>query len=292
MIIDLRSTNTLDRFDYLPRPDAGNGTLLKGSVAYSADKINWTDAGAFNWAADGSAKSFVLKNHPVARYIKLSVTEGRGNYGSGRELYVFKVPGTATTYPGDVNNDGKIDNNDLTSYMNYTGLRKGDPDFDGYISGGDINHNGLIDAYDISVVATQLEGGVNTDASQKLNGTITISSDKESYKKDEEVKIMVKGTDLKSVNAFSFALPYDQQEYDFVGIEPLNLKEMTNMTYDRLHKTDDKVLYPTFVNIGDKALLEGTADLFIIKLKTKKKVKFELKADKVLLVDKLLNSNM
>lgn len=59
--------------------------------------------------------------------------------------------------PGDINNDGKIDRNDLTSYINYTGLRKGDSDFEGYISNGDINKNGLIDAYDISVVATQLE---------------------------------------------------------------------------------------------------------------------------------------
>lgn len=39
--------------------------------------------------------------------------------------------------------------------MNYTGLRRGDSDFD-YVSAGDINRNGLIDAYDISVVATQL----------------------------------------------------------------------------------------------------------------------------------------
>ena len=45
-----------------------------------------------------------------------------------------------------------VDENDLTSYMNYTGLRRGDSDFEGYISKGDLNENGLIDAYDISAV--------------------------------------------------------------------------------------------------------------------------------------------
>ena len=74
-------------------------------------------------------KVFTFPERPTARYIKLSVTEGVGNYGSGRELYVFKVPGTESYLPGDINNDGKIDNNDLTSYTNYTGLRKGDGDF-------------------------------------------------------------------------------------------------------------------------------------------------------------------
>ena len=118
-------------------------------------------------------KVFTFTERPTARYIKLSVTEGVGNYGSGRELYVFKVPGTESYLPGDINNDGKIDNNDLTSYTNYTGLRKGDGDFEGYISNGDINKNDLIDAYDISVVATQLEDGVDesneTEKSKRKN---------------------------------------------------------------------------------------------------------------------------
>ena len=73
---------------------------------------------------------------------------------------MFRVPGSESYIQGDVNNDGKVDGNDLTSYMNYTGLRLGDSDFEGYISRGDIDGNNLIDAYDISVAATQLEGGV------------------------------------------------------------------------------------------------------------------------------------
>ena len=53
LIIDLKTVNQLDKFHYLPRADAGNGTLLKGTVSYSMDKENWTEAGAFEWQRNG-----------------------------------------------------------------------------------------------------------------------------------------------------------------------------------------------------------------------------------------------
>lgn len=288
MIIDLRTVNQLDKFHYLSRQDGGNGTMLRGFVSYSMDKENWTPVDSFRFERNDDVKIFEFKDKPKARYIKLNVTEGVGNYGSGRELYVFKVPGTESYLPGDINNDKKIDSNDLTSYMNYTGLRKGDSDFD-YVSAGDINQNNLIDAYDISVVVTQLDGGIEEQGTEKAAGTIEISTPKLTYNKDEIVEVKVMGKDLKAVNALSFALPYDQQDYDFVGLEPLNLKAMENLTYDRLHTNGQKALYPTFVNLGDKETLEGTTDLFVLKLKAKRKVKFSLKAIDGLLIDKDLN---
>ncbi len=288
LIIDLKTVNQLDKFHYLPRADAGNGTLLKGTVSYSMDKENWTEAGAFEWQRNGDVKVFTFTERPNARYIKLNVTAGVGNYGSGREIYVFKVPGTASYLQGDINNDGKIDRNDLTSYMNYTGLRRGDSDFEGYISKGDINMNDLIDAYDISVVATQLDGGVDREATEKVSGSLSISTPKKQYQKDEIVEIRVKGNDLRSVNALSFALPYDQSDYEFVGVEPLNMKAMENLTYDRLHTNGVKSLYPTFVNMGKQEALEGSEELFILKLKAKRKVKFDLNLKDGMLVDKQL----
>lgn len=290
MIIDLKSVNQLDKFHYLPRTGRGNGILLKGKVFYSNNKENWTEAGAFEWANNDEIKIFNFTAHPAARYIKIAVADGVGGFGSGRELYVFKVPGTESYLPGDINNDRLIDKNDLTSYINYTGLRKGDADFEGYISNGDINKNNLIDAYDISVVATQLEGGVKNAKIDKIAGKLEISTAKQAYNKDEIIEIKVKGINLKSVNALSFALPYSAQDYDFVSIQPLNTKQMDNLTNDRLHTSGAKVLYPTFVNIGNKDALNETADLFILKLKAKHKLQFMLKISEGILVDKNLNS--
>ncbi|MNY24306.1 hypothetical protein D3C86_1580120 [compost metagenome] len=168
-------------------------------------------------------------------------------------------------------------------------MRKGDADFEGYISNGDINKNNLIDAYDISVVATQLEGGVDNRKLDKLSGKLEIIAEKQSYNKGEIVAVKVKGIDLKSVNALSFALPYNPQDYEFVGVQALNMKNLDNLTYDRLHTNGIKSLYPTFVNIGKKEALSGSEDLFVLKLKAKRHVKFALKITDGLLIDKNLN---
>ncbi|HAT3998843.1 MULTISPECIES: TIM-barrel domain-containing protein [Elizabethkingia] len=290
LVVDLKSINQLDKFQLLPRNDGRNGLIQKGKVSYSMDKQTWTDAGTFEWKDDFNPKEFAFTSHPAARYVKISVEKAVGDYGTGRELYVFKVPGTESYLPGDINNDKLIDRNDLTSYTNYTGLRKGDADFEGYVSNGDVNKNNLIDAYDISVVATQLDGGVDETKIEKVSGKLEITTPKQSYNKDEIIELTVKGANLKSVNALSFALPYNAQDYEFVGIQTLDTKKMENLTNDRLHSNREKVLYPTFVNLGKQEALNGSNNLFIIKFKAKKNLKFNLKPQQGLLVDKDLNS--
>ena len=182
-----------------------------------------------------------------------------------------------------------IDSNDLTSYMNYTGLRLGDGDFEGYVSRGDVNKNNLIDAFDISNAATQLEGGVSKRQIAKVEGKLTMTASKSNYSAGETVEITIKGSDLKSVNALSFAVPYNNKDYEYVGIKTVNTKEMHNLTNDRLHTNGEKVLYPTFVNLGNEAPLEGSETLFVIQFNAKRAVKFNLQLLHGLLVDKDLN---
>lgn len=290
VVLDLKSLNKIEKIEYLPRMDAGNGTITHGSFAYSEDRINWIPAGSFSWARNNKTKVFPLKDHPTVRYIKFHVDKGSGNFGSGREMYVYKVAGSKTIIPGDINNDQKIDENDLTSYMNYTGLRKGDGDFDGYVSVGDINKNNLIDAFDMANVATQLNGGANKEKISPLAGKISLVVAKLVYKEGETVEIKVKGSRLASVNAFSFALPYNALDLAYVGAENLGAKQMENFTYDRLHTNGKKALYPTFVNVGDKPSINGDVDLLVIKFKAKRKISLIPKMVDGLLVDKDLNT--
>ena len=102
--------------------------------------------------------------------------------------------------------------------------------------------------------------------------------------------MIVKAKGLKAVNALSFALPYDVKDYDFVAVKPLKMKAMQNFTNDRLHTNGEKVLYPAFINIGEKEALMGDGELFVIQLKAKRAVKFNLKPKHGMLVDKQLKT--
>ena len=289
MVIDLRTLNQLDRFEYYHREDGGNGTILEGTIAYSSDKQNWSEPEAFSWPRLGAMVTHTFKGNPTARYIKISVTNAAGNFGSGHELYVYKVEDTESVLQGDINRDKRIDDNDLTSYMNYTGLRTIDGDFD-YVSIGDVNANGLIDAFDISVVSTELDGGVRA-SNAKVAGSLELTPNANAYKAGDIVEIKVSGKDLNAVNALGFGLPYNTAEFEYVGVELVGMKNMVNLTYDRLHSNGQKALYPTFVNRGNNFLLDnGSNHLFTIKFKAKKAGKFNLKAVDGILVDRNLGT--
>lgn len=288
IVIDLRTVNYLDKMHYLPRPDSGNGTILKATYEVSMDRMHWSKPVAVNWERNGETKEVVFEGHPQARYIRIKVSEAVGNYGSGHEFYIFRQPDSEFYIPGDINLDGKLDENDLTSYMNYTGLRKGDGDFD-YVSKGDLNGNGLLEAYDIMAVAVALEDGVSGRKVSPVEGEVTVKADKAQYNAGDVAYITINGKNLKSVNGISFALPYSAQDWEYVGVEAPALSQMYNMTYDRLHTSGDKVLYPTFVNLGEKPYVEGEATLMVVKMKAKKKQKFALKHTNGMLVDKHQN---
>lgn len=243
--MDLGSFNSLDRLEYLPRIDAGNGTILEGTWQISENGIDWSEPVEFIWQRNNETKVIKFSDATPMRFIRLHVNKALGNFGSAREIFVFKVPGTPSYIPGDINKDGIIDSNDLTSYMNYTGLRTGDGDFQ-YVSMGDVNRNGLLDAFDISVVATQLEGGVDSP-SDEVGGELSVILDKHAYNVGDEVVFTLNGDALVNVNAFSLAIPYNPSEYEYLGVEPVMAAEMSNLTYDRLHTDGEKVLYPTFV---------------------------------------------
>ena len=289
MEIDLGGINELDKLEYLPREDGGNGTILQGTLSYSTDRKAWSNPVAFTWAADGTMKSFIFEEKDPARYLKMNVTSARGNFGSGREMYIFKVPGTETVLQGDINHDGRVDMDDFTSYMNYTGLRAGDSDFDGYISGGDINKNGLIDAYDIANVGVAVRGGVKTYGMGTLAGKLELVAP-QSIREGQEVKVIIRGEGLNEVNAWSVAIPYDAEQLTYVNITTAATKEMENLTYDRLHKNGQKALYPTFVNTGNKAVLSGSGNLVEITFKARQSGTLDLQMQDVMLVDKKMNT--
>jgi len=277
LLLDLHVVTQIDSIRYVPRPDLGNGTFAQYTVECSLDKQQWSPL------PHGRGTGVGL------RYIRIHVTDARGGFGSGQQIYVFRNPEAEMTIPGDINHDNRIDENDFTSYMNYTGLRQGDGDFEGYISRGDLNRNGLIDAYDISTVAIELESGVSSRRVPPVAGTVTAVADKKIVAAGDIVTMTVSGRGLQSVNALSCAIPYDATQWEYLGIEPVGMQEMRNLTYDRLHTNGQKALYPTFVNCGEHPYVEGDTTLFILRFRAKQRGKFTLTPQDAILLDKYLN---
>lgn len=289
LTLDLVTLNDLDLLEYYPTKDAGNGTLIRGSVSVSADRQTWLEEAPFSWKKDAEMKTISFPTGTKARWIRLSVSDGVGNFGSGSEVIVYRRDGTKPLLQGDINHDERLDENDLTSYLNYTGLRTKDSDFD-YIKEGDINANGLIDAYDISVVATTLDGGASARSRDKAEGRISFTQDRTQFKAGEEIVLTIEAKDLRSANALSFALPYDASLLEYVGMDKVGMKELYDLTNDRLHTDGTKELFPTFVNIGNNFLLEdGT--LMTIRFRARKTGSWTAEMRDGLIVDRSLGTS-
>jgi hypothetical protein len=68
------------------------------------------------------------------------------------------------------------------------------------------------------------------------------------------------------------------------------MAQMENLTRDRLHSNGTKALYPMFVNVGEQDVISGDRDLFVIKLRAKRALKFDLRVIDGFLVDKNLET--
>ncbi len=294
LTIDLRGVADVERIEYVPREDAGNGTILRGTLSLSTDATTWSAPQPFVWTRDGQTKTIALPEGSTARYLRLHIDEAVGGYGSGRELFVFRRPETTLRLQGDINRDGRLDDADFTSYLNYTGLRRTDADYD-YVSVGDINGNGLIDAYDISCLAVELDGGVDLEStpadSLGAAGILRLNPTRRTFRAGDVVEVRVEGQQLRGINALSFALPYDPEQWEYMGVEAQAVATMTNLTYDRRHTDGTRALYPTFVNRGTQPLLQGSVPtLFTLKFRAKRSGTFNLRIQDALLVDRVLGT--
>ncbi|HEM3701925.1 TPA: discoidin domain-containing protein [Streptococcus suis] len=267
--MDLGGTYEVDRIEYYPRNDNGaNGRITKAYFEVSEDGVNWTTDEYYSvWANDNKTKTYKFAV-PRVRYIRMQIAEGVNSFVSGEELLVFKKPGSRMLIPGDISNDGRISDDDKTSFLNYSGLRTEDSDF-GYISHADSNKNGLIDAYDISVAAVQLEGGIATPSQSNPAGRTYLTADKLDLTAGQTTTIRLMAADLEAVNALTSTVMIDGSQFEVVGQVTANqtfTKEAENFSYVRTRGNQSNIVF-SFVNFGDKPQLTGSGEIGRITLK-------------------------
>lgn len=303
LILDLRGVYTLDCLDYLPRQDAGRGTIQEATVQTSIDGQTWSDSVAVDFAVSSQPQRFVFADRPDARYVRLNVSKALNNYVSGREIFVYRVPGTEGRLQGDINRDGKLDDNDLTSYLNYMGLRRGDADWD-YVSAGDTDGNGQIDARDLAALAVELDPEkaermpddgtyALTDTVVPVGGTIKFYAPYCDFAAGDEVPVVVNGENLEGVQALGLALPYDPAAFEFLRIEPSEpLLGTLDLTNDRLHTDGQKVLYPTFAlrGVAEPPISLDSHRLMTIVFRARRPGRFTSRPSQTLLVGRSLDT--
>lgn len=273
MIFSFNKVWTFDKFEYVPRPDGGNGTIQEGVLEHSMDGVNWTPFEAkVQWDATGERQYYDLGGIE-AKFLRLTVTKSVGNFVSAQEMYFHHVPGDSGYLLGDITNDGSLSNDDITSFGNYSGQIKGDSEFEGYVEKGDVNQNGVIDAFDIYYVLNQI-GTSKPKALEEKQGTLEWIVDKTDVKAGDTITVTLRGTGLTDVEAINAMFDVDGDKFQLEGDLQLSdtLKSMDeNFSRVRTHTDGHKSVNVITANRGGSFAVQaaGPVDLATITLKAK-----------------------
>ena len=284
LIVDLGKFYQLDKLEYYPRTDAGNGTVTKMNISTSMDGIHWTEPTTCDWAQNSEMKSVNLTD-VKARYVKMTPQKSVGNFFSASEIMIYKKDGTEGKVVGDVNNSGALEENDLIFFENYAGLIPSDKDWE-YVKNmnADLDNNDLCDAFDLAYVATQLNGGISNPA-QGVDGKIRLVPSKTKISKGETITVDVYGIGLKNVNSFSVNIPVDSATYSMTSASiSLNTANMRNFSKLREHSNNTVDNFIMMSNIGKQETLNGTGILASFTVTAKKDFDWKVRETSAALV--------
>lgn len=268
LIYDMGMLYDLDKLEYYPRTDLGNGTVSQMDISVSRDGVHWqaVNEGDNTITIDRTTDP----SRPVAtidlngfdgtwRYVKMIPRATTGGFFSASEIAVYKVDGTNGTELGDMpGTSAGIDDNDFQTINSYKGIDTSSSSW-GQIT--DVNLNGVFDIYDYSFTLTKLDGG--TTKTGKAAGNILMLTNKDTVEAGEKFTIDLYGVDLENVNAFGAVVDLGDK-YEVVSIEgSAYTAGMTNLS------VASKYLTVSFGNRGDGTLINGSHTLATITLKAK-----------------------
>ena len=286
MTIDYGKTYSLDKFVYTPRQDnGGNGNVAKMKVEISLDGAHWVDLGVQEWDNKGEGKMLpktVDLQGKSARYLRLTVQESTGGFFSATELALYKVDKTEGSDTGSLKAPGTVGSEDENHLPNCYGRENrgtGTTDWNSHVaqSNADYNLNNAYDVYDMSFTMSKLNGGTKKDG--KVAGSISVVPEKTSVKAGETIKVSVKATNAKNVNAMGALIKYPVDDFEFVS-NSLKAAESTKgmENHSGMHTFGEPTnsVNIALANKGDKELWKGSEDVVTFELKAKKDCEVKL----------------
>ncbi|MBY7142864.1 discoidin domain-containing protein [Virgibacillus sp. NKC19-3] len=284
--IDMQLAYDLDKFEYLPRIDAGNGTILNYDLDVSLDGKTYKNIvkdGSFE--ANNQLKTIDFDETVHARFIKLTITDSVGDFGSAREFRPYKKNKTEGWVVGKNISDGaegEIGEDDLNFFASYMGVDKTDSSWN-QVMKGDINYNGVIDAYDLMYVASHLGEEPLEETGESIEGSLDVRPSKLQLEKGEEFTVDIIGNNLQDINAFNLELTFDPSKYKLAddGINPTDAtKHMLNYS-----KQNGQRMMVALSNKGSQPTLEGNETIATVKLEAREDTEFDASITRSLLLN-------
>ena len=268
LTVDYGKAYEIDKIEYYPRDDAGNGTVEEMKLETS---VHWSEAKTYKWAVNKDMK-LMDKLDCGARYIRFTPLKALGNFFSASEIKVYKKENTGAFAVGSTNKAEAVTDADYTNMKNYLGVCEKDKLFADQIKSryGDINMNNIYDVYDYAFTMFQLDGG--TKKTDSVSGEAMLLASSDSVKKGETFTIDVYAQNVAGLNAFGQVINYDNSKVQYVSCEvsPL-LAQMENLTANKEY--DDRAYVNlAFANRGDKELYAGSDVLATITMKAKENI--------------------
>ena len=266
LTVDYGKAYEIDKIEYYPRDDAGNGTVEEMKLETSLDGVHWSEAKTYKWAVNKDMK-LMDKLDCGARYIRFTPLKALGNFFSASEIKVYKKENTGAFAVGSTNKAEAVTDADYTNMKNYLGVCEKDQIKSRY---GDINMNNIYDVYDYAFTMFQLDGG--TKKTDSVSGEAMLLASSDSVKKGETFTIDVYAQNVAGLNAFGQVINYDNSKVQYVSCEvsPL-LAQMENLTANKEY--DDRAYVNlAFANRGDKELYAGSDVLATITMKAKENI--------------------
>lgn len=282
LTVDYGRAYKLDKLEYYPRDDAGNGTVTKMRVETSLDGVHWTSQ-EVDWARSADCKTVAFDGTVAARYVRMTPLASVGNFFSASEIAIYKTDGTDGFAVGSNLNKATISDGDYSNMKNYLGLENREPDTPTFGSQirdhfADLNDNGVYDVYDYSFTMAGLDGG--TKQKGKVAGSLAVIPSKTEVEAGDEITVDVYAADAKNVNALGALVNFKSDQFEFVSesiAQDGSTAGMENLSREKVQFADrTQTINLAFANRGDGKLYNGTGAVASFKLKAKTAGKVEL----------------
>ena len=272
LTVDYGKAYQIEKIEYYPRTDAGNGTVTKMKLETSLDGAHWTLVDEYDWAADATTKTMEING--AARYIRFTALQSVGTFFSASEIKVCTVEGDKGFAVGSTNFNQEVTEADYTNMKNYRGTSTKDgSNFVDQIQKryGDINGNGYYDVYDYAFTMFQVDGG--TQKSGSVTGQSRMEASKEQVAAGESFTVTFKAENATNINALGQIITYDPSKVEFTSVTSSEaISQMENLCVNKVY--DDNTAYENiaFANKGDKDLYSGSGELVTLTMKAKEDI--------------------